>query len=103
MTADRPTTQYSRRKFLGRVGQVSMALAVPAVIPGSALGLNGAIAPSNRITLGAIGIRGRGREDLRHFLNNRDVQFLAICDVPEGAAGVDQARWPTATMAIRTA
>ncbi len=49
MTADRPTTQYSRRKFLGHVGQVSMALAIPAVIPGSALGLNGAIAPSNRI------------------------------------------------------
>ncbi|MHB8866927.1 MAG: Gfo/Idh/MocA family protein, partial [Pirellulaceae bacterium] len=72
---------YSRRKFLGRVGQVSMALAVPIVIPGSALGLNGTLAPSNRTTLGAIGIRGRGREDLTHFLNNRDVQFLAICDV----------------------
>ena len=80
MTADRPTTQYSRRKFLGHVGQVSMALAIPAVIPGSALGLNGAIAPSNRTTLGAIGIRGRGRDDLKHFMNAHDVQFLAICD-----------------------
>jgi predicted dehydrogenase len=78
MTADQP--RFSRRRFLGRVGQVSVALALPAVIPGSALGLNGAIAPSNRTTLGAIGIRGRGRDDLSHFLNNRDVQFLAICD-----------------------
>jgi predicted dehydrogenase len=76
-----PRATYSRRKFLGRIGQVSAALAVPMVIPGTALGLNGAFAPSNRITLGAIGIRGRGREDLRHFLNNRDVQFVAICDV----------------------
>lgn len=72
--------RFSRRKFLRRAGQWSAAFAVPTVIPGSALGLNGAFAPSNRITLGAIGIRGRGTYCLEVFMQNADVHFLAICD-----------------------
>ena len=31
--------------------------------------------------MGAIGIGGRGSEDLRHFLERKDVHFKAICDV----------------------
>ena len=75
------TTRFSRRKFLRRAGALSTALALPCVIPGSALGLDGAVAPSNRIVLGAIGIRSRGRHDLGCFLDNPDVQFVAICDI----------------------
>ncbi len=79
MTAEQ--MRYSRRRFLGHVGLAGAALAIPTVVPGSALGLDGALAPSNRITMGAIGIHGRGREDLSHCLKNPDVQFVAICDV----------------------
>jgi hypothetical protein len=39
--------------------------AAPLVIPGSVLGLNGAVAPSSRIVLGGLGIGGRGAEVLR--------------------------------------
>ena len=42
---------------------------------------NGAVAPSQRIVLGAIGIGPRGRHDLDCFLAEPDVQFVAICDV----------------------
>ena len=54
---------------------------MPTIIPASALGKNGAVAPSNRIVLGAIGIGPRGREDLNAFLKQPDVQFVAIADV----------------------
>lgn len=56
------------------------ALAAPCVIPGSALGLNGTVAPSERIVLGGMGVGSRGSSDLRWMLPERDVQFVAICD-----------------------
>jgi predicted dehydrogenase len=57
------------------------ALAAPVIIPGRVLGLNGATPPSDRVTLGGLGIGGRGASVLRNFLKQGDVQFLAICDV----------------------
>ena len=46
-----------------------------------ALGLNGATPPSDRVTLGGLGIGSRGTSVLRSFLAQSDVQMLAICDV----------------------
>lgn len=65
----------SRRSFLHR------AATAPLIIPASALGLNGATPPSDRVTLGGLGIGNRGATVLRSFLEQPDVQFLAICDV----------------------
>ena len=73
-------TRLTRRRFLAASG---MAVAAPTLIPASALGKNGAVAPSNRIVLGAIGIGPRGRYVLGCMLNEPDVQFVAICDVQE--------------------
>ena len=42
---------------------------------------DGAVAPSERIVLGGIGIGRRGSYDLSCFLPEPDVQFVAICDV----------------------
>ena len=47
----------SRRVFLK---SASAALGFPFIIPSSALGLNGAVAPSNRIAMGFIGVGGQG-------------------------------------------
>lgn len=74
------TTQFTRRKFLGTT---ALAIGMPTIIPGSALGKNGAVAPSNRIVIGGIGIGPRGREVLSCFLSQPDVQFVAIADVQE--------------------
>src|SRR3954471_16507981 len=70
----------TRREFLKTA---ALAVGLPTIIPGSALGKNGSVAPSNRIVLGGIGIGPRGREDLKAFLGNKDVQFVTIADVQE--------------------
>ena len=67
----------SRRRFLARAGA---AAAVPLLVPGSVLGLDGAVAPGNRITFGAIGVGNRARDTLPNFLSFRDIQFLAVSD-----------------------
>jgi len=71
----------NRRRFLKRVVQAGAVLAAPYVIPSAVLGKNGVVAPSNRITVGGIGIGHRGSSDLRCFLQEPDVRFLAVCDV----------------------
>jgi hypothetical protein len=53
------------------------------VIPSSALGLDGATPPSERVRVAGIGIGRRGEYDLGCFLQQPDVQFVAICDVKE--------------------
>lgn len=74
--------QLNRRRFLTKAVQAGGALlAMPLVIPGTALGKNGAVAPSERIVLGGIGIGSRGGYDLGCFLPEPDVQFVAVCDV----------------------
>jgi hypothetical protein len=72
---------YSRRQFLATALKAGALLAAPQVIPGSALGKDGAVAPSERIVMGGIGIGSRGSYDLGCFLEEPDVQFVAICDV----------------------
>jgi predicted dehydrogenase len=71
-------TKSTRRDFLKTT---ALALGMPTIIPASALGKDGAVAPSNRIVVGGIGIGPRGREDLNAFLKQPDVQFVAIADV----------------------
>jgi len=71
----------TRRRFLARAATAAGAVALPYYIPASALGRGGAIAPSERIVMGGIGIGGRGSYDLGAMLNERDVQWVAVCDV----------------------
>jgi len=75
MNTKRP---IARRRFLKLA---AAAAGTPWVVPSSALGLGGEVAPSERIVLGAIGIGPRGRYVLSCMLAEPDVQFVAICDV----------------------
>jgi hypothetical protein len=74
-------THLNRRRFLKRAVQAGACLAVPQVIPSTALGKGGAVAPSERILLGAIGIGNRGSYDLGCFLHEPDLRCIAVCDV----------------------
>ncbi len=74
-------THLNRRRFLKKAVQTGALLALPQVIPATALGQGGRAAPSERIVLGGIGIGNRGGYDLGCFLHEPDVQFVAICDV----------------------
>lgn len=68
----------TRRHFLKTA---ALAIGMPTLIPASALGRNGRVAPSNRIVLAGIGLGARGREDLTAFLQQPDVQFVMVADV----------------------
>ena len=71
----------TRRRFLKTTAGMSAAVAAPVVIPCSALGRGGIVAPSERIILGGIGIRNRGGYVLSTMLPQPDVRFVAIADV----------------------
>jgi predicted dehydrogenase len=74
-------TQLTRRRLLKTAVQAGAVLMAPRVIPGAVLGKDGAVAPSERIVLGGIGIGGRGSYVLGCFLREPVVRFVAICDV----------------------
>ena len=73
--------KITRRTFIHSTVTTSAGIAVPSIIPASALGKNGHVAPSDRITLGVIGFGPRCKSVLRDFMNHSDVQCLAIADV----------------------
>jgi predicted dehydrogenase len=68
----------NRRTFLKSAGAAAMA---PWIIPASALGADGATPPSDRISLGLIGVGMVGQGHLRGFLHANDAQVVAVCDV----------------------
>ena len=71
----------TRRQFLKSSAAVaaSMALAGPTIVPASVFGAN---PPSNRITIGMIGMgRQAFYSNLKPFLNSSDTQVVAVCDV----------------------
>lgn len=68
----------NRREFLKAAAAV---VACPYVIPSSALGADGSVSPSERITMAGIGIGNRGRENLTAILPRTDLQYVAVCDV----------------------
>ena len=63
---------------------MASAAAAPLVLPQSVFGAN---APSNRITIGVIGLGTRGMPDMNLFMKNDDVQVVALCDVNRGSKG----------------
>ena len=77
--SDRGST-FNRRRFLSTVAKASAAFAAPTLIPGRVLGLNGAVAASERITLAGLGIGGRGGYVLGCMMDEPVVQFVAIAD-----------------------
>jgi predicted dehydrogenase len=76
----------SRRTFLaGAVKGAGLAAAVaafPTIVPSTVFGAN---APSNRITMGFVGL-GRGLGFVYHYMKRPDVKILAVCDVAKGKA-----------------
>jgi predicted dehydrogenase len=72
----------TRRHFLKSNFGVACALvAVPHIIPASALGRDGSPAPGNRIQVGCIGVGPQGRGVMGNFLGQSDARVVAVCDV----------------------
>jgi predicted dehydrogenase len=93
---------FSRRQFLRQSASVlGAAVAAPAFLPASALGRDGATAPSERINMGFIGLGGQGSGHLLGgawtyvpggYIARPDVQVLAVCDVRKERRDPAQAR-----------
>ena len=71
---------FSRRCFLKESLATGTAISIPMIIPGSALGRNGTVAPSERIVMGGIGVGRRGSYVLSEFLKFPQAQFIATAD-----------------------
>ncbi len=77
-------SQTSRRTFLKKITAATGAVMCPAFIPAPVLGRGGAVAPSEKIGLGVIGMGSRCAVVLDSMLGEPDVRCLAVCDVQAG-------------------
>ena len=73
------TSSLNRRQFLQ--ASAASAIALPTLIPSSVLGSDAAPPPSERISLGIIGVNGMGRSNLDNCAQYPDVAVTAVCDV----------------------
>ena len=75
----------SRRTFLKTsMAAIGTAAAAPYIVPASVFGAH---APSNRIAVGFIGNGNQSTIDLPAFLQQEDVQVVAVCDVNTASYG----------------
>lgn len=70
-----------RRDFVKKMALMGAAVGFPTIIPASALGKNGAVAPSQRVAMGVIGLGTQGTYNTRNFFSDKRVQIVALCDV----------------------
>jgi predicted dehydrogenase len=78
---DRRTKQsnvLNRRQFLKSSAVAAAAVTWPTIVPASVFGAG---APSNRITVGCIGVGRMGLGDLREIMGFKQAQIVAVCDV----------------------
>jgi predicted dehydrogenase len=77
-----PKGGINRREFVKGVGgAVAAGIGMPFVLASSSRGENGAISPSERITLGCIGTGSQGTSNMNAFMQMPDVQVVAVCDI----------------------
>jgi predicted dehydrogenase len=79
----RQRSQVSRRQFLRSASAVVAGPAIlgPMIVPRHVIAGSRQTPPSDRITLGAIGVGRMGGGHVRGFLKMPDVRILAVCDV----------------------
>ncbi len=77
----RKSGKINRRAFMGKTAVLAGGLALPTLVPASALGADGHVAPSNRITLAQIGLGRMGEGHIRRLAYDPSVELLAVCDV----------------------
>ncbi|HPO15030.1 MAG TPA: Gfo/Idh/MocA family oxidoreductase [Candidatus Hydrogenedentes bacterium] len=76
-------SRTNRRQFLKHSLVVGTALGLPSIVPCSVFGAEGASAPSNKITLGCIGVGSMGTDNMNKFLGLPDCRVVAVCDTYE--------------------
>ncbi len=67
----------SRRQFIKQ----SAVFAIPVIIPAAARGADGTVAPSNRVTVGAVGWGMQGPGNTASTMGLPNAQVVAVCDL----------------------
>jgi len=74
--------KLNRRQFLRKATGVALgAASLPYIIPSSVLGKDGQVAPSERITIGCIGVGWQGTSNMEDFLREPAARVVAVCDI----------------------
>ena len=76
------TLSPTRRQFL-QTSLAAATVAAPTLVSARAMGADGGVAASERITLGVIGIGPRCNYDIQPMLGMADVQCVMIADVQQ--------------------
>ena len=72
----------ARRAFLKHASLAALGtLGLPGILPSSALGRSGFIAPGNKIRMGCIGVGSMGTSNMNSFLDKDEIEIVAVCDV----------------------
>ncbi|HEY6901015.1 MAG TPA: Gfo/Idh/MocA family oxidoreductase, partial [Puia sp.] len=86
------TSSASRREFLRNT---SMAATGFFIVPRHVLG-RGFLAPSDRLSIAAIGAGGKGADDLKNFYGSGKVDVAYLCDVDDRQAAKSVQAYPKA-------
>ncbi len=73
------SSTMSRRKMMKYTTLASAAMTAPMIIPGTALGKNGKVAPSDRVNIGMIACGGRSGV-CENYQSYAKSQVVAVCD-----------------------
>ena len=82
----------NRRKF---IKQAAIAAAGWYIVPRNVLG-KGYVAPSDQLTIAAIGAGGKGYGDIQEFAKSPNVRIVALCDVDHEQAAAARKKFPEA-------
>src|SRR3954462_4158072 len=77
-----PAAGNSRRNF---IKNTALSAAGFTIVPRRVLG-RGFIAPSDRLTIAAVGVGGKGADDINHFAKSGKADIAFLCDVDDRRA-----------------
>lgn len=83
----------SRREFLKNSALTAAGF---MIVPRHVLGGKGFLAPSDRLTVAAIGAGGKGADDISHFFRTGKVDIGFLCDVDTRSAANSVKKFPKA-------
>ena len=88
-----PSSNSSRREFLKNSALTAAGF---MIVPRHVLGGKGFLAPSDRLTVAAIGTGGKGADDIAHFFRTGKVDIGFLCDVDTRSAANSVKKFPKA-------
>lgn len=86
-TNPRSKTSRSRRQFLQQTTSLAAAGMAGWSFATGTKASAAAVAPSERITIGCIGVGNQGLPVMQRFMQHPDCQVVAVCDVNQGSFG----------------